>query len=206
MAWISGNYYLSTAADLENNAREVWRCLSGYGYTVNGVAAILANMQAESTINPGIWENLTPSSTPGAIVGYGLCQWTPWNKYADWAGSGWENNGDKECARIKYEADNGIQWFENYSAPDIGFPVFPPITFAQLLADTTTDVRDLASYFLLYYEHPRASVLPGTNTTRRSNAVRWYNFLQNIPPTPPGGNIPIWLLFKLREINFNRRC
>lgn len=198
MSWISGNRYLSQA-EMENNALEVWRCLSGYGCTVNGVAGILGNMQAESTINPGIWENLTPSTTPGAIVGYGLCQWTPWNKYADWAGSGWENNGNKECERIKYEADNGIQWFENYSAPNIGLPVFPDITLWQMLT-STMNAQDLASRFLVYYEHPNAAYIVSTNTVRRSNAAYWYNYLQGAPPGPtPAGRPPIWLLFKLKE-------
>ena len=199
MIWITGNRYLTTA-EMQNNAVEVWRCLSGYGCSLNGVAAICANMQAESTINPGIWENLTPTTVPDVTVGYGLCQWTPWNKYADWAGAGWENNGDKECARIKYEADNGIQWFENYSAPDIGFPVFPPITFWQMLTSTAS-VEDLASYFLLYYEHPRASLLPSTNAARRADAITWYQYLQNIPPST---RIPAWLLFELKERNFFR--
>lgn len=198
MAWISGNRYLSQA-EMDNNALEVWRCLSGYGCTVNGVAGILGNMQAESTVNPGIWESLTPTTTPDVSVGYGLCQWTPWNKYADWAGTGWENNGNKQCERIKYEADNGIQWFENYSAPNIGLPVFPDITLWQMLTSNTLSAEDLASRFLVYYEHPRADLIVSTNAGRRSNATYWYNYLQGVPPGPGGGNIPIWLLFKLKE-------
>lgn len=199
MAWISGNFYL-TQAQMENNVNEVWRILSAAGCTVNGVAALCGNMQAESTINPGIWENLTPTTIPDVSVGYGLCQWTPWNKYADWAGSGWENNGNKECQRILYEANNGIQWFENYSAPNIGLPVFPDMTLIQLL-QSNLDCRDLASRFLVWYEHPRADLLVSTNTVRRNNAASWYTYLQGIPPTP-AGNIPIWLLFKLKEMNF----
>lgn len=197
MAWVSGNYYLSQS-QMDNNAYEVWRCLSGYGCTVNGVAGILANMQAESTVNPGIWENLSPTTTPDISRGYGLCQWTPWNKYADWAGSGWENNGDKECERIKYEADNGIQWFSNPAAPNIGLPVNPDITLWQML--TSTDpAEDLASRFLVYYEHPREDLIVGTNTVRRNNATYWYNFLQGQPPAPVYNRIPIWLMFKMQE-------
>ena len=194
MSWISGNYYLSQA-QMENNALEVWRCLSAEGCTVNGVSAILGNMQAESTINPGIWEGLTPSYTPGAIVGYGLCQWTPWNKYADWAGAGWENNGDKQCERIIYEANNGLQWFENYAAPSIGLPVFPDLTLWDMLT-STQDPRDLASYFHAYYEHPAESQLVATDPARKSNAANWYQYLAGVPPAH---RIPIWLLFKLKE-------
>lgn len=202
MAWISGNFYLELQSQLDNNALEVWRVLSGYGCTVNGVAALCANMQAESTINPGIWEGLSPTTDPDARVGYGLCQWTPWSKYAYWAGTGWENNGDKECQRIIYEANTGEQWFYNGAAPTIGFPASPPITLWQLLTGTG-NYQDYASYFLLYYEHPREDLLPSTNQTRRNNAAYWYNFLSGQPPTPtPSGNIPIWLLFKLKEMNY----
>lgn len=194
MSWIAGNYYLSQS-QMDNNALEVWRRLSAEGCTVNGVSAILGNMQAESTINPGIWEGLSPSYTPGAIVGYGLCQWTPWNKYADWAGSGWENNGDKQCERIIYEADNGIQWFENYAAPSIGLPVYPDLTLWDLLT-SDEDPRLLASYFHAYYEHPAEDQLVSTDPTRKANAAYWYEYLAGVPPAH---RLPIWMLFKLKE-------
>lgn len=184
MAWVSGNRYLGTS-EMQQNVAEIWNILGGQGCTRNGVAAICANMQAESTINPGIWESLTPSTDPEASHGYGLCQWTPWSKYAYWAGTGWENNGPKQCARIIYEAQNGIQWFANYSAPTVGFPVNPPITLWEMLT-STGDYQDLASYFLLYYEHPNESLIVSTNQARRNNAVTWYNFIGTLPtPTPP---------------------
>ena len=193
MSWISGNRYLSSIEQY-NNVVELWEYMGARRYTRQAVAALAANMEAESTINPGIWENLTPTTTPDVSVGYGLCQWTPWNKYADWAGAGWQDNGNKQCDRIVYEANNGIQWFENPLAPDIGLPYYPPITFAQFLHSTSAP-EDLASMFLAYYEHPGNL---STNQQRRDNATRWYGFIQTLPaPTPVSrGKMPLWMMCK----------
>ena len=196
MAWISGNYYLSLS-QMQSNVAEIWNYLGARGWTRYAVAAACGNMQKESTINPGIWENLTPTTTPDINVGYGLVQWTPWNKYADWAGSGWQNNGTRQCERIIYETQNNIQWFENYAASNIGLPTFPPITFAQF-ATSTLPVATLSDYFLTYYEHPGS--LTATYQERRSNGQYWYDYLQTLPdpqPTPTPTNrrkMPLWMM------------
>lgn len=70
------------------------------------IAGMLGNMQAESTINPGRWEN---GEINNLDAGYGLVQWTPASKYINWAGSSF-SNGDRQCARIDYERANGLQW------------------------------------------------------------------------------------------------
>ena len=41
------------------------------GWTAEAVAGLLGNQQVESTLNPGIWQDLTPGG------GWGLVQWTP---------------------------------------------------------------------------------------------------------------------------------
>lgn len=176
---------------MQDNVAEMWNYLGSRGCTRNALAGICGNAEAESTINPGIWENLTPTTTPDINVGYGILQWTPWNKYADWAGTGWENNGIKQCQRILYEADNNIQWFENYLAPDIGLPVFPAITLKQFLQSTLAP-EDLASMFLVYYEHPGNLT---TNPTRRSNATYWMTFINTLPD-PQNMHIPLWMMCK----------
>ena len=51
-SWISKNAYLSRD-EMENNALIIWSYFGGVkGWTRNAVAALLANMQSESTINP----------------------------------------------------------------------------------------------------------------------------------------------------------
>ena len=94
--WVAGNYYLSES-EMKNNAEMFYDRMRGYGFSLNAIAGILGNVQYESSINPGIWESLDPYEG-----GYGLVQWTPYTKYSEWAGSGWQNNGDKQCERISY--------------------------------------------------------------------------------------------------------
>ena len=80
--------------EMQNNAVLIWNYFKSQGWTLNSVAAMLGNMQSESTINPGIWENLDPIISNG----YGLVQWTPSTKYSEWAGDGWEDNGLKSVS------------------------------------------------------------------------------------------------------------
>ena len=76
--WIAGNRYLNTA-EMQNNARVFRGRGLSIGWSSNAIFAMLGNIQAESGINPGIWENLTPYAG-----GYGLTQWTPYTKYSEW--------------------------------------------------------------------------------------------------------------------------
>lgn len=66
--WVSSNAPLSQS-QMENNAEIIVELLTAKGVNERTIAAILGNMQAESTINPGRHE------TGGQ--GYGLIQWTP---------------------------------------------------------------------------------------------------------------------------------
>lgn len=168
--WISKNAYL-TQSEMENNAIMVWNYFGSRGWTLNAVCAMLGNMQTESTINPGIWESLVVQGG-----GYGLVQWTPYTKYSEWAGTDWQDNGDKQCERIVYERDNGLQWFRN---PSVDIPD-PPITFSEF-SDSTLPVDTLANYFLWYYEHPADPDQPN----RAAQAQAWYEFLYGIDPSQP---------------------
>lgn len=168
--WISKNAYL-TQAQMEHNATLVWRYFGSRGWTLEAVCAMLGNMQTESTINPGIWESLSVGTG-----GYGLVQWTPYTKYSEWAGTGWQNNGNKECERIAYEKDNGLQWFENSAVT----PSSPPISFKEF-STSTLPVATLANYFLWYYEHPANSDQPN----RATQAEAWYEYLKGVSPQPP---------------------
>lgn len=194
MAWHGGNYYISQA-DMEDNALEITSYGYSQGWTKNAISAILGNMQAESGINPGIWESLTPYSG-----GYGLTQWTPYTKYSDWATqagySTWLNNGPAEMERIRYEAANNLQWFRN---EEVGRD--PPMTFSEFLV-STQHIYDLSNYWLWFYEHP-ADPGPTTQALRQTYTQNWYDFIPDPGPTPPTpGNIPIWLLFKFNDWRF----
>lgn len=178
--WISGNRFLNQS-EIDNNAIKFYYTMTRLGCSYNAILGMLANLRVESTINPGIWENLSPYNG-----GYGLVQWTPYTKYSNWAGSNWENNGQKECERIIYEARNNLQWFSNPNAGDIGYPTNPPITLNEFLTSNLPP-NVLADYWTLYYEHPREDLLPQRQQDNISY-VNYFNTLLNgggpIPPKP----------------------
>lgn len=184
-SWISGNRYLSQS-EMDSNAVKFYYTMARLGCTYNSILGMVANAHAESTVNPGIWENLIPYGPEGQN-GYGLFGWTPYTKYSNWAGSGWENNGQKECEYVIWGASHPEEWwFLNPSAPDIGYPVEPPITLAEFLVSNLDPVT-LADYWLLYYEHPREDLLPARHQQNIDN-VAHYNEVYGggvVPPVPP---------------------
>ena len=70
---------------------------------------MLGNMQRESTINPGLWQNMDEGNTS---LGLGLVQWTPATNLINWC----NNFGldyldiESQCSRIIYELENGLQY------------------------------------------------------------------------------------------------
>ena len=177
MAWISGNRYL-TMTEMQNNVDIIHYYFITKGWTENAIAGMLGNMQTESSINPGIWEGLDEV----AKGGYGLVQWTPYTKYADWAGAGWEDNGQKEMERIIYELENGLQW---------GATSKYPMSFRDF---TTSDKAPsyLAQVWLYNYERPASLNQP----LRSTQAEYWYKYITGHEPPK---SIPIWLLIKMSK-------
>lgn len=191
--WITGNRYLSMS-EMQNNAALVRSRLEGYGFSINAIAAILGNMQTESSINPAIWEGLEPF-----VGGYGLVQWTPYTNYADWAGSEWQGNGDKQCERINYEFENGLQYYATSSYP----------ISAQEFKTSQKSPEYLATAFLYNYERPANLNQPN----RRKQAAYWYEYLTGSKPDPSPEPEPdpepiqakfnIWNLFRFGTV-FNK--
>ena len=123
---------------------------------------MLGNMQAESSINPSIWQNLDEGNTS---LGFGLVQWTPATKYLNWC---YENDlepssMDSNLQRILWEVENKKQWI---STSDY------PMSFQEFT--TSTESPDyLARAFLYNYERP-ANPKP---SVRGNNALNWANVL-----------------------------
>lgn len=176
MPWITGNRYLSKS-EMQNNADIMYAFFTEKGWTVNAISAMFGNMQTESTLNPGIWENLDPF-----VGGYGLVQWTPYTHYSEWAGDGWQDNGQKEMERIQYELENHLQWISTS---------LYPMTFREF-SQSDKPPAYLAQAFLYNYERPTVKPQPA----RSKQAEYWYEYLAGHPPVK---QIPIWLLFKLKE-------
>lgn len=164
--WISKNAYLSQS-EMENNVAIIYSYFSGNGWTDNAIAAILGNMQQESTINPGLWQNLTPNRG-----GFGLVQWTPYTKYTDWAdenGYQW-GDGDGQLYWIQNETTPSGEWIEVSDYP-ISFEEFQK---------STQSVDYLTKAYLYNFERAGNAQLQN----RLDYAAAWYDYIQNIPPGP----------------------
>ena len=160
----SSNYL--TYNQMKVNAEYIYKALKDKGWTLNAVAGMLGNMQRESTLNPGIWQNNDVGNTTG---GYGLVQWTPATKYINWLLPGSDaSTMDNNISRILYELENNLQWISTE---------LYPMSFKEFTTSTQRP-EDLASVFLYNYE--RAGV--SAENERRENALNWYLYL--------GGNLP----------------
>lgn len=171
----------------EDNVTEITNILRPAGFSDYAIAAICGNMQVESYLNPGQFEH---SYQTGSLTGgYGLVQWTPRTKFSDWAGADWNTNWNKQPQRIIYEEQNNLQWIATSAYP-ISFSRF------KIEDGNTYDVAYLARAF--FYNYERGTILG----SRELYAFQWLSFIQNLPPAPtPSGNIPIWLLFKIKWEN-----
>lgn len=181
--WLSyyGNGYTAqgwSRAQKAQNVDVIASYFNSIGWTINAIAAMVGNMEAESYINPGQWEHGHPVEQIPAHYGYGLVQWTPWTKYTDWAGADFRTNYDKQLYRIKYELDwdiatpNTGQWYirDGYN---LSFNEFAHAT------EDVAGIQWLAMCFFRDYENGR-----GGETARQNNAVYWYQYLQQHPPGP----------------------
>lgn len=189
---ISANAFL-TEAQMQINARYFFQQMIARGWSLNAIAAMLGNMETESTINPGIWESLDEGNTD---AGYGLVQWTPASKYIDWCSArGIEpDDMDSAIARIEWELENGVQYYATDGYPE---------TFAEFKTSTKSP-EYLAQAFLLNYERPADQTQPARSTQAR----KWYDFLLPYvdggdtpdpdpgpgPVIPKARNLPLWLL------------
>lgn len=192
--------YLSQS-EMEINAIYIAEFFFNQSWTLNAIAGMLGNMQAESSLNPGIWQSNSVGNTSG---GYGLVQWTPATNYLDWCSSSGISDPsemDSNLSRIIFELANNLQYIPTDSYP---------LTFAEFSCSTESP-EYLASAFLKNYERAGIEV----EATRQSNARAWYEFLQSgvIPDIPSplpdtstkkrkGYN---WVLFNARRRMYGKR-
>lgn len=156
---------------------------------MNAIAGILGNMELESTINPGRWQN----DNIGVGPAVGLVQWDPFSKYINWCNA----NGliyyemDSGLQRILWELENREQYYATANYPE---------TFAEFTTSTKS-ANYLGWAFVYNYERPANP----TAHDRGAYAEKWYNFLMGYPggvvpkPPIPREKLPIWLLFKMAE-------
>lgn len=189
MAWISRNGYLNQS-EMENNADIVIAYYRSIGIADETIAGILGNMQAESTINPGLYEV--------GGQGYGIVQWTPQSvliSHCNILGLSPYTDGDVQIQVIPQEIDttnsNLREWYTSSgfishyynSGATTDMIDISPQDFLNNTMGWTPD--KLAIMFMAGYERP--SYDPNTNhyTRRMQYALDWYTYMGGIPPVPP---------------------
>jgi murein DD-endopeptidase MepM/ murein hydrolase activator NlpD len=152
---ISRNGFLNME-EMTENANYILSYLLSRGWSKNAIAGMLGNMQTESTINPGIWQNLDSGNMS---MGYGLVQWTPASKYIDWANANSlpYQEMDSQLSRIEFEIENGLQWISTSEYP---------LSFQEFKISTQTP-EYLGQTFLRNYERPADQTQPNRSTQAR---------------------------------------
>ena len=87
--------------------------------------------------------------------------------------------------RIIYELENHLQWISTS---------LYPMTFREF-SQSDKPPAYLAQAFLYNYERPKVKPQPA----RSKQAEYWYQYITGHEPPTPVGDIPIWLLFKMKE-------
>lgn len=189
MSWISADRYL-TQSEMENNADIIINYYRSQGINDSTIAAILGNMQAESTLSPVLTER-------GGGGGYGLVQWTPQSvliNHCSTLGLSPYTSGDVQIQVVIQEIAGSSSVREWYTT--IGFisnyynsgatQDMVGITGQQFLSNEMNWTPEkLAVMFMAGYERPSYNPLINHYTQRMQNALNWFNYMGGvIPPTP----------------------
>lgn len=207
MAWISEDRYLNQS-EMENNANIIINYYRSVNINDNTIAALLGNMQAESTLSPVLTER-------GGGGGYGLVQWTPQSDLINACNIlnlTPYSSGDNQI-RVIIQEIRGVpssinQWYTSsafisryYNSGATSDMI--GITPEQFLSNSMNWSPDkLAVLFMAGYERP--SYDPDINhyANRQQYALNWLSYMGGvIPPSPISGNKKKGYNFVL----FNRR-
>jgi uncharacterized repeat protein (TIGR02543 family) len=176
-------YGALTSTERESNARYIFRYLHERGWSTQAIAAVLGNVQHEGQFNPGQWEN-APNSW-----GYGILQWTGWEKIQRMTGLDRRTEKDKIDAMANTpvlpmtiqlnflisSSRDGTEWNNNQRAVDRYHSPYRS-TFADFIISTDTPER-LA---LVFHAHYLRSGDNATVVQQRSTLARnWHTKIMN---------------------------
>lgn len=201
-----GDYYGSylgesaplTSAQMEVSAFYIYSALTDKGWTPEAISGLLGNLQHESSINPGRWQN---DDVGNVSMGYSLVQWTPSTNYTEWCAAEGRSDPsamDNAIARILYELESGLQYYATDSYP---------LSFREF-TQSTGSPYDLACAFAWNYERSW-TVLYGTEAEKEAlrqqrggAAESWYTYLTGREPTPPGSGGSTTKTKRRKKYNF----
>ena len=162
------------------NAQYIYDYFVGRGFTPEATCGMIGNFQAESSVQPDIWQYGMPQWGPE--TGYGIAQWTPATKLTDWCdahGYDWSTL-EGQCACLYNEMTNPTnnQW-------ELRYP-YRIVTRAQYI-HSTQSAYELGVIFCWNFEDPSTQ----TAMLRGDYAQNWYNTLSGtrvIPIKSMGGS------------------
>lgn len=144
MAWIEKPNTFLTYAESLNNANIIASLMMKAGYKKHFIAGILGNMWKESTLNPKLGE------LQG--TGYGLVQWTPYQKLMIRLSLlGLTDNGDNQVTVLLKELDN----VNNGGSPFESWYDARGYTYSSAI--NSTDLSYTVNAFCWCYERPLES-------------------------------------------------
>ncbi len=191
--------YARQSAEALQNAKAICDTLIPKGWTKEAICGMLGNIESESGYNPFRWQSdiLLPVGDSRINYqnghAYGLCQFDPAGKYINNA-SGYAGYAPNYSNRQGSVTDGHAQMLYINDNADYIPTASYPLTFAQYKAATIDNytIDYLTRTWFYCYER-------GTWDNNRVTAANyWWSVLQTYHPH---GNIPIWLLFKIKEVN-----
>ena len=207
MAWISVNRVL-TQSEMENNADIIISYYRSINYNDKTIAAILGNMEAESTLSP------VREEIDGA--GYGLVQWTPESKlqnHCNTLGLSPHTSGDVQLQVLDKELGTASvnEWYtssafiHNYTSSGATDDMIGVTSSEFKRNDMNFSVSKLTILFMAGYERP--STNPNVNhiDKRKSFSSKWYQYIGGhspeppVPPTPPLPPEPPYIVPKIKR-------
>lgn len=204
MGWIAEDRYLNQA-EQENNANIIINYYRSVGLNDCTIAAILGNMQSESTLSPVLTER-------GGGGGYGLVQWTPRTVLVDHCatlGLSPVDSGDVQIQVIIQEiigVASVREWYtsqafiSNYYNSGATSDMVG-ITGDMFLHNTMNWTPDkLAVLFMAGYERPSYDPSINHYEARKTRALNWFQYMGGIIPPTPGSEKN-----KFNFVLFNKR-
>ena len=212
MAWHtkSTGAYARSSNEAYDNAVMAYSIMAARGWSLLAFCGMWGNVESESGYNPWRWQSDIVLPVGDSRIdyqnghAYGLCQWDAAAKYINggrnYSGygpnysnqTGSANDGTAQMNFLDDTAESSGQYFPN---PNYNYQ----ISYANYKQMTTDNYSVEYATRAWFYNYERGTWDSG----RVAAANYWYNTLGGITPPPPpvSGNIPIWLLFKMKKRN-----
>ena len=170
-----------TTAQIQANAKYIYNYLTQKGWSKNAICGLLGNLEAESNINPGVWENL--DLTTGLTSGFGIVQWTPsGNKFLKWANLSASQVDEMTRNDPKQLMNKELEFMLIELIPGSAYYTWIPTTLYYSPYSMTANEYIHSSYsaeslaLVWHGSYERSSDPYQVAQKRSSNATFWYNF------------------------------